>query len=105
MDVSNGDVTDAMNHSQGFTADQLSATSRRLSQFGQLQDVTFLSFQINETNGVTHFHLSGTATFSGGVKQCSVELIKNTNSFKVIAYRIMTDIGNGEETHEMPFGP
>jgi hypothetical protein len=105
MDVSNGDITDAMNNSEGFTADQLKDTNKRLSQFGQLQDVTFLSFQINETNGVTHFHFGGRATFSGGANQCSVEMIRNTNTFKVIAYRITTDIGNGQETNQTPFGP
>jgi hypothetical protein len=86
-DVSAGNTQAALGEST-LSAAEIQAGTAQLSQFGEFQDTTFATFNINVYNGVTTATVTGTVKFSNALKACTVELVKQGSTYRVTKYSV-----------------
>jgi hypothetical protein len=88
QDLSAGDINAAMGNSTGLTAAELQTQAARIAAFGQLQSVSFSSFNMSIMNGQTTMQLGGTATFSNATKTCTFVLVKTGGIYRVTSFSV-----------------
>jgi Domain of unknown function (DUF4190) len=84
QDVSDGKVTDAQSLCvDSVTLDEVDALADQLKSAGSLNDVTFMSFNVQANPGQSSTMVAGSAIFQHGPKSVSFTLISTSAGLKI----------------------